>query len=279
MFARFSHGDSPQDIANRIGRGRLSVVTRLQLILGIRSDMSPLTVRSLAESSGHLMHQATFMGVGSNRRRAPNPLSPVAQDLLLGGRLAGTETGSISASQWARIPIPSFLRFDSPPSSTPERIRPTTAVAVNEARSLNMEDIRRAGAEIDRNMVVQPSPVPVDAVLNGSLFTTTTMPMEVGSIDRFRIHEDPAPRMYRPTALQRTAQASVPPVPTPVAPAAPVRQPFSKHQQQALIATLRELRGQGSQAALDAVARAIATQNPGFDIEAFKTSCRELAPA
>lgn len=59
VFARFSRGDSPQDIANRIGRGESSVVSRLQLILDIRGDFSPSMVRSLAESSGYLMHQAT----------------------------------------------------------------------------------------------------------------------------------------------------------------------------------------------------------------------------
>lgn len=257
VFARFSHGDSVRDIANQIGRGQSSVTTRLQAILGIPSDMSPLTVRSLAEGSGYLMHQATFMDEGSNRRRSPNPLSPVAQDLLPGGRPEVTETGSISASQRARIPIPSFSRFDFPPSSTTERSR--TATEVNTARSLTIEDIRRAGAQLDQSMTVRQSPQLVDAVINGSLFTTRAVAPHGGW---------PGPA----TASATSASTQAPP-------RAPVRQPFSKHQQQALIATLRELRGQGSQATLDAVARAIATQNPGFDIEAFKTSCRELAPA
>jgi len=274
VFARFSHGDSLRDIANRIGRGQQSVSVRLQSILGISSDVSPITLRNIAEANGYPIHQATFMGDGSNRRRSPNPIAPVAQDLLPGGRAPTQEARQFTASQWARVPIPAFSRFDAPPSSTPERSR--TATEVNTARSLTIEDIRRAGTQLDQSMTVRPSPRLIEEVM----FSAPAMPMEVGRIDRFSIREDLASRPYRPATPQRPGPAAASAPPASVAAASPpVRQPFSKHQQRALIATLRELRGQGSQAALDAVARAIATQTPGFDIEAFKTSCRELVPA
>ena len=144
---------------------------------------------------------------------------------------------------------------------------------VERERQVTFADIQRVGEQLDRNMTVRPSPVSI----NEAMLAATQVPMEVGTIDRFNIFADPASRVFRPTAPQRATTAANP-TPAPQS-AQPVRQPFSKHQRAALIATLRELRGPGSSAALDAVARAIATQTPGFDAEEFKTACRELVPA
>lgn len=290
VFARFCEGDTVFEIANRIGRGQRSVVVRLQAILGIPSEVSPQTLRTIAEQEMVPLHQATRMGAGSNRRRGPQPLTRVAQDFVPGVYWNPTEARPVSAEEQAQVPSPTFPytgRFNISPSflrdpmDPVERTRGRTAAQVERERQVTFADIQRAGEQLDRNMTLRPSL----ASINEAMHAATPVPMEVGTIDRFSI-VDPTSRVFRTTAPQRPTQASAPqrattaanPTPAPQS-AQPVRQPFSKHQRAALIATLRELRGPGSSAALDAVARAIATQTPGFDAEEFKTACRELVPA
>lgn len=198
------------------------------------------------------------------------------------------------------MPSPTFPplhRFDISPSfirdrlEAVERERGRTATEIERDTQVTWADIQRAGERLDRSMVVRPSLTAIDE----AMIAAAPMPMATGSFDRFNITSDPASRAFRPASTPQRATAprnpaaawpqqaarAVNPAPEPQAPqpAQPVRQPFTKHQRAALIATLRELRGPGSSAALDAVARAIATQTPGFDAEEFKTACRELVPA